>query len=835
MGDPRPQVGALLLELQQAAARWPGDHSERLADVLAIGARVLGRALVVVARAPDGTPEQAEQGMWRVSHAFGAPESLQPGCEIRAPKALAYGVTSAVDCFGEESPASLRGLGGFVAAFEVAGAPPGVVLVAGGGPGDERLLDRAQVLVREIAILVRTSAAITSTVLAFNHATDARGDDLYRGLARHTAGMLGLPYAFVTECVRASRVRVRAFWKDGEFAPAPFEYDLAGTPCEAVLGGEICTYPTSIQALFPEDPDLVEFSSDSYVGVPILDRDGAAIGHIAALDRKPFVLTERQRVALSVLAVRASGSLHRASTEGELRKAEEWLDMARAAAPVGIWDTNLTTGEVRADENARAMSGLPHADEADPEVWRRGVHPDDVSDFNRRARDLLEGRTDQIDTEHRVVHPDGSVRWLACRGRMIEDEESGDVRVVVAGFDVTERKLAEERRRQFEKDLVESQRLESLGLMAGGVAHDFNNLLMVIEGNAAMLRARRRDGDPGEDRLASIELAAHRAAQLTHQMLTYSGRTQLETESLDMNKLIVEMSELLDSVISRKATLRLELADEIPNIVADGAQVRQIVMNLITNASDAIDGTGGTIRVKTGVVGGDVPRSFPDRVPATAMDASTYVLLDVHDDGCGMSAEVRARLFDPFYTTKFAGRGLGMSAVLGAVRAHGGAVHVHSEPGAGARVRVFLPASPGRAVPREEKTTGACSSARPGQRIVVVDDEAMVRELIGEMLSGEGYEVELVAGGAEAIRRLDSAGDRVDLILLDLTMPDVSGLDVVEALRGRPARPRVLLMSGFSAEHAAEKVRDLPVDGFLQKPIGAAGLLQAVANALGEV
>jgi len=395
----------------------------------------------------------------------------------------------------------------------------------------------------------------------------------------------------------------------------------------------------------------------------------------------------------------------------------------------------------------------------------------------------------------------------------------GEARCVLAVVrDITERKKAEEARRKLEARIQQAQKLQSLGLLAGGAAHDFNTLLTVVLGYADLALRDAGADSPVSSSLKEIKKAAERAAELTQQLLAYSGRGHFVTQKLDLNALIEEMAHLLKVSISKTAVLEFDFAPDLPAVEADPAQIRQVVMNLITNASEAIGERPGTIRIATGVV--DADRAYlSETYLDEALPEGRYVYLEVSDTGCGMDEQARARIFDPFYTTKFTGRGLGLAAVLGIVRTHGGAIKVHSEVGKGSTFRVLLPCPAGTYRPAEACTAaGSGHPSRPAGTILVVDDEEAIRRLTERWLRSAGFAVLTAADGPEAVKVFREHADEIAAVLLDMTMPGMDGEATFRELRKVRPDVRVILSSGYGETHASERFTGLGLAGFIQKP-----------------
>jgi PAS domain S-box-containing protein len=349
--------------------------------------------------------------------------------------------------------------------------------------------------------------------------------------------------------------------------------------------------------------------------------------------------------------------------------------------------------------------------------------------------------------------------------------------------------------RQSEEQMRNAQKLESLGVLAGGIAHDFNNLLVGVLGNASLALSELPDDSPARQFVQDVETSAQRAAELTRQMLAYSGRGKFIVEPLKLSEVVHEMTQLLGRVISKRARLSLHVRDDMPPIVADATQLRQVVMNLITNASDALQGEPGLVTVRTGTVHADA-RMLAGTYLNEELPAGEYVYLEVTDSGVGMDAATRARIFEPFFTTKFTGRGLGLAAVLGIVRSHRGAIDVTTEPGCGTTFRVLFPAA---AAAAEVPVARVISPAvwKSSGWALVVDDEEAVRSVARHALERSGFSVLEAATGEEALAICAEQQKTLRIVLLDLTMPGMSGEATLSELQRQwPSLP-VIVSSGF--------------------------------------
>ncbi len=467
--------------------------------------------------------------------------------------------------------------------------------------------------------------------------------------------------------------------------------------------------------------------------------------------------------------------------------------------------------------------------------FRDLIHPDDVERVRETTRAALQERRD-VEVEYRIRRRDGGEKWVLSRGRGLYADDGRLELFEGLAIDITERKEAEAARLALERKLLEGQKLESLGLLAGGVAHDFNNLLTGILGNAGLARLALPSGASVDPQLHAIETASMRAAELCRQMLAYAGKGRFIVEPTDLNHLTEGLLPLLQISTARQATLRLELTRPLPAVVADPTQLRQIIMNLVINAADAIHEArgdeGGEIVVTTGVAAAS--RAMLDAaVAGAALPAGDYVFLEVQDTGCGMAPDVIAKIFDPFFTTKFAGRGLGLAAVLGIVRSHQGALLVASAPGRGSTFRLLLPPAPdGTPAAPAAVAASTGSWSHPGNVLLIDDDEA-VRVVAGQLLGTFGLAARLAPDGQAglALFREDPAG--YELVVLDLLMPGLNGEETLELLRAVRPDIRVLLISGY---HEGEMLSRHAASGplaFLHKPFTRDALEQKLRELLG--
>jgi two-component system cell cycle sensor histidine kinase/response regulator CckA len=447
-------------------------------------------------------------------------------------------------------------------------------------------------------------------------------------------------------------------------------------------------------------------------------------------------------------------------------------------------------------------------------------------------RVLLTGETLRTENDF-FIHQDGRLVPISCSVAPIRGD-GGIAGAVMVIRDLTEQKREEASQREREESLQQSQKLESIGVLAGGIAHDFNNLLTGIMGNAGLARRAVAAGrtEQAAALLRDVLAASERAADLTRQLLAYAGKGRFVIMPVDLCKLVSEVSTLIRASISKKITLVIDVPDDSPLIEADRAQLQQLVMNLVINGGEAIGDAPGTLTVRVRVEHFTERRERP-RSEGFPIVTGDYVRLDVTDTGTGMDAETRSRIFEPFFTTKFQGRGLGMSAALGIVRGHRGAISVRSEPGRGTTFTILLPVP--REARRAPRTSGHAGLEHdfPGVGMVLVaDDEEGVRSLVASVLQDAGYTVELAKDGAEAVQRLRALGDKVRLILLDLTMPILGGAEVAMELRRLQPHVPIVAMSGYGDIEVMQRFSESGVDDFLPKPFTSEQLARKVRDVL---
>lgn len=445
----------------------------------------------------------------------------------------------------------------------------------------------------------------------------------------------------------------------------------------------------------------------------------------------------------------------------------------------------------------------------------------DFPDILAPIRRCLDGEEISVETEFQGLH------WESLYNPR-RDPDGTVVGMGALSLDITQRKEAERQKGLLETKILQAQKLESLGVLAGGIAHDFNNLLVGILGNAELAMMDLPLDSPLRENMRGIITASKRSADLAQQMLAYSGRGHFLIQSVDLSVLVQEMAHLLEVAISKDVVIRYELNRSLNSVEVDITQIRQVVMNLITNASDSFLGNAGTITLRTG-------EAYCDSVYLQStqgdkdLQGGPYVFFEVEDNGSGMDDETQARIFDPFFTTKDTGRGLGLAATLGIMRGHHGAINVTSIPQIGTVIRVLFPVS--TTVAHTIPSTEATETLKGSGTVLVVDDEEVVRTTAANLLKRFGFEVITAANGQEAVDIYRAQGSKIAAVLLDLTMPKMNGVDTFTELLRLDPEVAVVIASGFSEETIQQQFHGKSLKGFVAKPFNPHALVEAISRA----
>ncbi len=783
------------------------------------------------------------------------------------------------------------------------------------------------------------------------------GEGIFQHLVSHAAKALDVNYAFIGVLTgdRSKTVRVLAMVSDGRPAPS-FEYDLAGTPCEQVLGASFRLFPQSVQLLFP-DPHPKELNAEGYAGISLFDSNGKVLGLMAVMHRQPIRDAELTEQLLRLFSVRAAIELERrnavqaqARSETSFRallestgdavfvhdiasgaivdvnhtacsrygytreemlaltiedlsegvppytQADAARHLARAlagASPVFEWHARNRDGSLRWDEvrlNRTAIGGVDRILAFTRDITERKTAEEALRASQERYHTIFNASVDGLALctpdgrimdanpafcrlygcsreellaaeSFQFVHPDSQLRcWAffeaASAGHSLKSQARaqrkdgtlfeaevhgvpvhyGDApHLLLIMRDITERKAAEAERLRLEAQLRQAQKMEAIGHLTGGIAHDFNNILTGIMGYVVMAQEwERRHRDEMLNRyLDRIQRSATRARDLIQQMLTFSRGSRGEPRPLHLAPLIKECVKLMESMLPATIQTRFSFAENLPAVMADPVHVEQVLLNLCINARDAMAGSG-ELDISLRQIECATPCVCSScRKPA----AGRYVELCVGDTGIGMSREVVDRIFEPFFSTKEVGKGsgMGLATVHGIVHEYGGHIGVVSEPGRGSRFCLWLPAVEAKEpVGLGAATDGAGAAAPPALRgaVLLVEDDASVREYMVDRLQDWGLTVQACANGAEALGRLADHGRKFDIYLFDYTMPGMTGIELARQVRSRHAGARPILYTGYGEELSAEVIAAAGIREVLRKPVDIEALRALIERAL---
>ncbi len=553
-----------------------------------------------------------------------------------------------------------------------------------------------------------------------------------------------------------------------------------------------------------------------------------------------------QETFLGVLAV-AGPSLFHQDAEGHLLFSEIAADLGHALCEINVHEqTRLQASileEIRDLVTLTDLEGrILYVNPAELALMKRDaaellgrsveIYGDDPYSGTKQ-RDIIEKTKTNGEWRGEIVNIAGTGEEVTLDSRVWVMHNAAGAPQYLCGVarDITERKRSEKDRIAIERQIQQTQKLESLGVLAGGIAHDFNNILMAILGHAELAFDELSPMSLARDSLRQIETAARRAAELCRQMLAYAGRASFVTEPVDLALLIDEMVHLLKTSISKKAILNIHVPRDLPPILADPSQVRQVIMNLIVNASEAIGDRSGVISIAAGAAQCDA-EYLRETYLNNDLANGLYVYIEIADTGCGMDAETRARIFEPFFTTKFTGRGLGMAAVLGIVRAHGGAMKVYSELGKGTSFKILFPACLNDKSNVAQDAADQRNVSETGGLALLVDDEETLRDIGGKALQRLGFSVLNAGDGLEAVELYRQYGNEIDVVLLDLTMPHMDGVETFSELRRLNPKVRIVLTSGYNETDVAARFAGKGLSGVLQKPYKFSQLREVLRKVL---
>ncbi len=619
-----------------------------------------------------------------------------------------------------------------------------------------------------------------------------------------------------------------------ELAPEEYRIEIAGSVSDAILVVERSTPSLVLTDYHLPDghgSELVAMAVGSWPIIMMTSQgneqvavDTMKTGALDYIVKSPEAFEKLPRTVMYALMAWALMMARRQTDIAALRSKNDW-ERTFDAVPdlIAIVDTNHTIIRVN-----KAM-----ADRFDliPEalVGRRChevVHGLKTPPSCCPGTDLVQcGKVHHVRIEEKRLN---GVFDITVSPLFDEGNISGCVHVM---RDVTEHVKIEAERQSLEKQVQHAQKIESLGVLTGGIAHDFNNILTIILGHCFIMKENVVTGANRDKHILMIETAANRAADLCRQMLAYAGKSPLLQAEFSLLMLVDDIVKMLSSAIKKNVTIALDMKDDIPMIVGDGSQIQQVIMNLIINASEAIGDGYGTISVglKKCQVQCDQPEAD---YFGCAIFPGNYVCLEVADTGCGMSDEGKMRVFEPFYTTKFAGRGLGMSAILGIVKSHNGTIQLTSSPCVGTTFKIYFPLIASHKNLEVALDPAFVKMPAPLKRftILLVDDEETLRIMEKALLETLGFDALTAANGREALELYKTHSEEIDLIMLDLVMPEMGGVEAYYELRKMNASVPIIICSGYGAESVLEITEVDSNASFLHKPYNPVDLCRVLSR-----
>lgn len=470
-----------------------------------------------------------------------------------------------------------------------------------------------------------------------------------------------------------------------------------------------------------------------------------------------------------------------------------------------------------------------------PISWMECIHPDD------RDRVMNNARTRQVTgeyrEEYRIVRPDGEIRWIRDKAFPVKNEKGDTIRVAGVAEDITEHKLkesqlkeVERRKAELEEQLIQAQKLESLGTLASGIAHDFNNILSIIMGHTSVIENNRNNPEKFSQHVSALHMATQRGASLVRQLLTFARKTEFNLELAQINDIILEISKLISQTFPKNIRLLTDFQENLPLVQVDTNQIHQVLLNLCVNARDAMQ-DGGLLTIETFLTD-----SENLKMGYSKSLAEKYVILRISDSGSGMSEKTKQRIFEPFFTTKDIGKGtgLGLALAYSVIENHKGWIEVDSELGKGTTFFVYLPVPKEKPKLNVKPVYSESESLGGNESILVIEDEELLRNMLADLLESKGYKVHLAADGEDGVEQFLLKHSEIQLVLTDLGLPKFGGEEVIKKIRAIHSSVRIVLASGFMEPELKLSLKDFGVSYFIQKPYLGTEILSCIRSALDQ-
>jgi PAS domain S-box-containing protein len=651
-------------------------------------------------------------------------------------------------------------------------------------------------LVRDITGRKKMESALREIAERLSSAT---GDVFFQSVARYLSEILNVDHVIIGQLVRGRTdfvrtIAVTAFGRTAE----NFEYSLAGTPCENVMNQKLRSYPRDLRRIFPNNSWLAEMKIESFIGTPLFGSSGNVIGVMNVMDSRPLDNPLMAESMLSIFATRASAELERMQAEERLSEAETRYRTLFEQSPDGILLIDENGIPVEFNEAVHRQLGYTREEFKDLRI--SDIDPaESDAEIRKSITNVLKTGKSRFEVKHKTR--EGEIRDVQVIAQKLV--LSGKAYLHAIWRDITDT-------RKMEEEFLKMEKLESLGVLAGGIAHDFNNLLVGILGNISLAKLNTDEASSVYERLLEAEKACVLAKGLTQQLLTFS-------RSGEPVKKIVSIGEIVrDSCVFSLSGSNVKyvtsIPDDIGHVEVDAGQISQVMNNLLINADQAMP-YGGAIDVRCA----DIVIEDKDMIP---LAAGNYVRISIIDQGAGIPEDLLSKIFDPYFTTKQTGSGLGLATCYSIVKKHGGHIEVQSQVGTGTAFHIYLPAAtveklPAIKTPAKRLVTGQ-------GRILLMDDEEIVRFVTVNMLKQLGYEVETASNGEEAIeiyRNAVQEGRPFSAVITDLTVRGgMGGRETAEKLLDNDPAVRMIVFSGYSDDPVTSNFRDYGFKGFLCKP-----------------
>lgn len=693
-------------------------------------------------------------------------------------------------------------------------------------------------VIRDPAVMSRLSIykgfmfiALTATLLYFLIASYIKRISVHISELNQTQKMLANQKALLDIVIEGTTDAIYIKDADGRYLLANAAVArFVGKPVEDIVGRDD-------RNIFPAADARVLMDNDKWVMTQNTPQTFEE--HLATPDGEKYFLSTKGRIldesgAVTGIFGVARDTTERKQVEMALRKSEENFRAIIKVSPVPLALNDERGNITYLNEAFEQVIGYTLDDIPTIEEWWPRAYPDEqyrqlvIGIWQKRIEESIRSGNPFVPVEINVTCKDGQVRTFMCCTTALEDNYVGSN--VVVFYDITDQKRAELEKISLEQQLQQTQKLESLGVLAGGIAHDFNNILAIIIGHCALAKLHP---EATETHIGPIEKAADRAAELCRQMLAYAGKASFILTQVNMSTLAEEMINMLKATLGRNVVIKSDFSGDIPVIKGDASQIRQILMNLIINASEAIGDTQGEIVVSLSKTVVRAEQFAKDHL-GKEITAGRYVCLEVADNGCGMDDDTKRRIFEPFYTTKFTGRGLGMSAVLGIISAHKGALQLSSNPGQGSVFKIFLPVDSSESVGGESLE---CLTVQPWQgsgTILLVEDEELLQQVAKDMLEVLGFSTVDASNGREALEIYQKNAASIRLVITDIGMPVMDGYALIRELKKLDPKLPIIVSSGFGDAVVTSGIANEEVAGLVSKPYNMKQLQEVLQSVVGN-